>query len=202
MKKYLFILLLTASVFTVRAEDYPKYQFSFGWGGYPAYELLYYEMPFVKYVRDIPMPYLYPGLRNIYRDYPAPMYSTGTFSGEFAINFKKWFTLSFDLAANVQWRNYFDAVSDKRNGTEAGFMIHILPSARFNWLNRDMVRMYSSIGLGAMTGIDAETQEFLIWPSAQLNPVGIEVGRKLFGFCELGIGTMFSGAMFGIGYRF
>ena len=38
--------------------------------------------------------------------------------------------------------------------------------------------------------------------SAQINPVGIEIGRKLFGFCEAGFGTMYSGAMAGIGYRF
>ena len=38
MKKYLLILLLTAQALTAGAQDYPEYQFSFGWGGYPAYE--------------------------------------------------------------------------------------------------------------------------------------------------------------------
>lgn len=200
MKKYLLVLILAAVGLKARAQENPKYQFSFGWGGYPAYEFLFYEMPFTKY--DISIRYLHPDLNRIYRDYPAKMYSSGTFSGEFGINFKKWFTLSFDLAANMVWRNHYDAVTDSKSGTDVGFMIHIVPNARFTWLNRDIVRMYSSIGLGCMTGTDAETEEFLILPSVQLNPVGIEVGRKLFGFCEIGAGTMFTGAMAGIGYRF
>ena len=200
MKKYLLILLLTAQALTAGAQDYPEYQFSFGWGGYPAYEWMAYEMPFSDC--ELAIRYIHPDLRDIYRPYHSRMYSSGTFSGRFAINFKKWFTLSFDLAANLVWQNEFDAVSDRRNGSYVGFMIHAVPNARFNWLNREKVRMYSTIGLGFMTGKDAESSEFLILPSAQINPVGIEVGRKLFGFCELGAGTLFTGAMAGIGYRF
>ena len=38
--------------------------------------------------------------------------------------------------------------------------------------------------------------------SLQVTPVGISVGKKLFGFFELGVGTIYVGGCFGLGYRF
>ena len=38
--------------------------------------------------------------------------------------------------------------------------------------------------------------------SLQVTPVGISVGRDLFGFFEVGVGTIYVGGCFGIGYRF
>ena len=52
-----------------------------------------------------------------------------------------------------------------------------------------------------MAGYDL-TKTGVIFPVFQLNPVGIEIGRKVFGFCELGIGFMYTGAMAGVGFRF
>jgi len=76
-----------------------------------------------------------------------------------------------------------------------------VPQCRFNWLRRDLVKMYSSIGVGFLAGQDMY-DEFLILPVGQVSPVGIEVGRKVFGFCELGIGMLYTGAKAGIGFRF
>ena len=202
MKKHLLILLFTAALtIPAEAQEYPKYQFNFGWGGLPFLEwAMYGTPPFIDVKIDPVDSFL--NLNQIYHDSTGPTWSTGTFGGEFAINYRKWFTLSIDMAANVTWCNSYDAVTGKKTETDRGFFLHVLPQARFNWLNRNLVRMYSSIGIGAMTGMDLESDEFLIAPSAQINPVGIEIGRKLFGFCEAGFGTMYSGAMAGIGYRF
>ena len=53
---------------------------------------------------------------------------------------------------------------------------------------------------GRLTG----TYDFVTdcYPAAQIIPVGICVGRKVFGFAEVGYGTMYVGGMIGVGYSF
>ena len=38
--------------------------------------------------------------------------------------------------------------------------------------------------------------------SFQMVPIGVTVGKKVFGFFETGIGTQYVGCMAGIGFRF
>ena len=38
--------------------------------------------------------------------------------------------------------------------------------------------------------------------AAQLVPVGVTAGKKVFGFFEVGIGTMYTGCKAGVGFRF
>ena len=61
--------------------------------------------------------------------------------------------------------------------------------------------MYSSIGIGGLVGKDMD-DDLAVFPVGQVSPVGIEVGRKVFGFCELGFGMMYTGVMAGVGFRF
>ena len=136
----------------------------------------------------------------IYQDYSKPMYTTGVINAEFAWFHKPWFTFSFTTAVSLTWQGYRDAVTDERTGSDAGFNLYLVPQARFNWVRRECVKMYSTIGLGAMVGIN--DGEFGVLPAAQLTPVGIEVGRKLFGFGEIGLGMLHVGGQIGIGYRF
>ena len=46
MKKHLLILLFTAALtIPAQAQEYPKYQFNFGWGGFPFLEWAMYGTP-------------------------------------------------------------------------------------------------------------------------------------------------------------
>ena len=94
-----------------------------------------------------------------------------------------------------------DPVTDERIKTSTSLIFQVVPQARFNWVSRDLVKMYSSIGIGALIGYDLD-KCFDILPTFQVTPIGIEVGRKVFGFCEGGIGMMYFGGMVGVGYRF
>ncbi len=203
MKRILSTLLLSCAALTAQAQEsgmYPEYQISFSWG-LPGYEWMEYGDPFFLKTEELPLKYWSP-IINMYRDSYGPVWSTGTFGGGFSVHFSRWFTLAIDAAVNLTWRNYHDSVTGTRTDTAVGFMVHVLPQARFYWLNRDAVRMYSSIGIGGMAGMDMYSKEFQIWPAGQVSPAGIEIGRSLFGFLEAGIGTMFAGAKAGIGYRF
>lgn len=140
-------------------------------------------------------------LQDIYWDNEGPLYTTGAISAEFAWLYKDWFTFALTTAANITWQNSFDAVTGLRSGTQTGGMLYIVPECRFNWVRRDLVKMYSSVGIGGLIGKDMDN-DMAILPVFQVNPVGIEIGRKVFGFCEIGIGMMYTGAMAGVGFRF
>ena len=71
-------------------------------------------------------------------------------------------------------------------------------NARFQWLNRDIVKMYSSLGLGAMTAFGLVKESFFFYDATW---VGLAVGEKVYGYFEFGGGA--SGvARAGMGVRF
>jgi hypothetical protein len=74
---------------------------------------------------------------------------------------------------------------------------------RFDWLRREVVTMYSSIGLGATICIDERRYSRYVaaYPIFDITWVGINVGRRVYGFAEFGGGV--SGVVrAGIGVRF
>ena len=60
--------------------------------------------------------------------------------------------------------------------------------------------MELGVGAGYYSGFD--NMEENVRFDVQFTPLGIEYGRKLFGFAEAGLGTAFSWVRGGIGYRF
>ena len=195
MKQKLIILLfLMIPVVAIAQENQNwKRQMRFGWSGYPVTEGLIHTLGW-----DTDP---YPKLQDIYQAYEKPMYTTGGISAEIAWLHKKWLTLGVTLSGNFTWQGKMDPVTDERIKTSTSLIFQVVPQARFNWVSRDLVKMYSSIGIGALIGYDLD-KCFDILPTFQVTPIGIEVGRKVFGFCEGGIGMMYFGGMVGVGYRF
>lgn len=196
MKKILVIALLLFT-FAAGAQDNQnwKRQARFGWSGYPVTESVIHTWHGCDCGDRITY------LHQIYRDYELAMYTTGGISGEIAWLYKDWFTFALTMQTNFTWQGMADAVSSERSGTDTSLFVYLVPQARFNWVRRDLVKMYTSIGLGAMAGYDLSMEPGII-PVFELTPVGIEVGRKVFGFCEFGIGMLYTGAMAGVGFRF
>ena len=128
------------------------------------------------------------------------VYMTGNIMAEMDFHFRKWFTLAIGVATNGIWMDKHDAMTDELKGRESGFTLTVLPQARFTWMNKDFIRLYSSVGAGITGGSFDGRSEAVI--AAQAVPIGISIGGKLFGFAEVGIGTVYIGGMFGIGYRF
>ena len=193
-QKLIILLFLMIPVMAIAQENQNwKRQMRFGWSGYPATESVINNWGGIW---DEPT-----SLKEIYKSYQKPMYTTGGISAEIAWLNKDWFTFAVTLSGNLIWQGNMDAVTNERLKTSTSLMFQIVPQARFNWVRRDLVKMYSSIGLGAIIGYDLD-QEFGLLPTFQINPIGIEVGRKVFGFCECGLGMMYLGGMVGVGYRF
>ncbi len=85
-----------------------------------------------------------------------------------------------------------------------------MPAVRFDWYRRDIVRLYSRLGVGISNLSDRETynsdSQFNnayaeLYPCIDVTPFGVAVGRKLYGFAEVSVGTL-GFAKAGVGYRF
>ena len=84
------------------------------------------------------------------------------------------------------------------------------------YMNRRYVRLYGSLGIGAAFygGFDKLTYSYTdsrgsvqfednsFRACGQFSPIGVEFGNKLFGFAEIGIGSLYAGMQAGIGYKF
>lgn len=143
-----------------------------------------------------------------YLQYKGPTYTTGaSWALSYGYRFTKWFDLSLSVVYFGQYADIRSNVDDSLIMHDRNHMLTLLPAARFTWLNRDLVRLYSSVAFGLTfdSGIYDSYSNHRRWrgidPAFQLVPVGIAVGRSVFGFAEVGIG-MQGLAVVGIGYKF
>lgn len=176
-----------------------RYEVRFGYGGFPAVDYNAFGGG-VDYLYET----IHPCggvLSSVYRDYNGPAYMTGIFSAEFDFIFKKWFTLSLGTGFNGYWCARYDGVTGDRTFMDRGLYFTFLPQARFTYFTREYFKLYSSIGLGfTVYGFNDRSGSAL--PAVQVVPIGMTAGRKVFGFFELGIGTLFMGCNLGVGVRF
>lgn len=201
MKKILAMIALLSCALHAdgkeRVKDNVKYPYEvrLGWCGYPTAD----DNDFVG-VNNHGFYSYDSSISDIFSDYDGPTYMTGNITGEMNFHFKKWFTLSVGVAANRIWKHTYYSQTDEPKGRVRGFTATLMPQARFNWVRKDIMKLYSSVGLGVRAGKFDDRDDALV--AAQLVPIGINVGGRVFGFAELGIGTLYMGGMFGIGYRF
>ncbi len=81
------------------------------------------------------------------------------------------------------------------------FYYGLMPQAKWSWLNREKVSLYSRVGVGLMYAYYINyDNRFVV--DFQLSPVGIEVGKKHWrGYLEAGVG-MQDFVQGGVLYRF
>lgn len=111
--------------------------------------------------------------------------------------YNKWF--SVNIRGSVSGYYYYVYPENGRgssNHLELNPNASVIGMAQFTYLNRDAVRLYSSVGLGVcMPG-------GLLLPTAQMTYFGVSFGKRLFGLIEIGSGFDYLGLYSGIGYRF
>lgn len=135
--------------------------------------------------------------------YRSDIRSTGTYALSYAYRFRRWFSLAAVCSYSGE---RFDLCSNLTGSRIRRHRLHrfsLMPVARFTWLNRPLVRLYSSLGIG-FQAIGGDRAAWGIGESqAAFNyiPLGIAVGRSLFGFAEFGLSSQGCVA-FGIGYSF
>lgn len=162
-----------------------------GWGGYPF--ILEKALLFRK--GDVIGPDSN-SLNDIYRNNSGAAYSTGAIMLSIDCPIKKWVSIPVVLSGNLCWQKKHDPAL-KASETEINGDLQLLSGARFRWINKPAVNLYGTV----MAGIGVWNAEVI--PAVQLVPIGVRFGKgHVFGFAELGVGTMYCGGMAGVGYKF
>ena len=139
-------------------------------------------------------------LDYMFSEYDGRTYMTGNFIAE--INFlkrKRW-TFSLAFAANGIWKDCYDPMTEAKLGRISGFSVTVMPQWRFYWKSNDIVKLYSSVGIGLSIGSFEDNSQS--YGSFQLGLLGFQIGRKFFVYGEAGCGYLYMGGKFGVGYRF
>lgn len=124
-----------------------------------------------------------PGEIENYKEIHLP-----AFNALYGYRFSKLFTLQGALSFAGSLKPFYDIYTDKKIITEKISQLTILPIARFNW-NREgsLVTVYSSVGFGMSMSWQKnrnareEDNNFMLAPAFHFNPIGISIGRKLYG---------------------
>lgn len=123
---------------------------------------------------------------------------TPVISLEYSYAVNNWFAIGVKGSYVSMYRTRTHAHTGERHGRVAISAVNAMVNARFQWLNRDIVKMYSSLGLGAMTAFGLAQETFFFYDATW---VGLSVGEKVYGYFEFGGGA--SGiARAGLGVRF
>ena len=123
-----------------------------------------------------------------------------SFALEYGWNVEKW--LSVGCGLYYGWARYrnTDSATGEFAFDEDRSTVSLLLNARVYWLNRRMVRMYTSAGVGAALDCWSEGKTYTQF-DFDIRLIGLTVGERLFGNFELGVwphGLVTAG----IGYRF
>lgn len=191
-------LLIAGASYTAGAQEAGKDRFEvrLGISGYPllpAHEhrlgkTLRSSRPSVVEPKDL-------NLDDLYKDRDGAHYTAGNIGAEFAWNAKRWLAVCADVYVTPFWTDVYDGQTHART-RKSGAGFSALASVRFNYFNRPYVRLYSSVGAGFYADRDGSIFQL------QTVPFGVSFGGRVFGFAELGIGTLFMGGNIGIGYKF
>lgn len=134
-------------------------------------------------------------LEKVYGERTGGRNTIPMFSVSYNHFFKRWFSLDTRLSFSGRYRNVYYGIESKYDHRDFDPFVTVMEMAQFTYLNRDWVRLYSSVGLGltAYDGLDLSLQTTLL---------GVSVGKKFFGFAECGIGGEYTLLHCGLGYRF
>lgn len=203
MKKYLlslFCVLLLSGSFEGKAEGWTdlQHEVSLSYGGLPVFDLLnHYENYFKP---DNPA-------LNLFDD-------KGNF-GSINISYLFYPDENWGIGLIYSYTNSDKRIFNNEKSYIMGDFLNsfhtIAPSFKYNWYNYDFVTLYSRINAGitiataeasyiSETGRPAAKTEVKALFMYQVSPIGIELGRQIAGFVEVGFGHMGT-AMAGLRYR-
>jgi len=141
-------------------------------------------------------------IEDMYQDYRGAVWTTGAMGAEFNWNFSRWWNLSAYLGFTPFWTKLYDAMTSTSKGNSFGVAVTAMPKIKVMYCNRPMVRLYTDFALGLALYPGFSKLDSKAGLACQFNMIGIEVGRKWYGTAEIGLGTVFTGASAGFGFKF
>ncbi len=207
MKRYIFIALLALTVLPSTARENRKasspyrHEVNVSWG-WNVDEISWRLYDFSASGNN--------GMDYIYNNYIGSKKTTGLISADYNIQLKRWFALGAQVNAVAIQMTEMSSITESKVSDFTDYAVTLLPYARFTYLNREYLKLYSSVGLGLGLYHDETPKDIEYTPEkrnsmglcAQFVPFGIMVGKKVYAMAELGTGTEYVGFRAGLGFRF
>lgn len=171
-----------------------KHDLRIGLGSVSLCVLGYLDESFGMVDYDVSVPTFRQQVKNADR-YKMPQYFTGVFSFSYAFHFRHWLQLGGTVNFAAATRVYRDNLTHKKVDDYSSYFGSIMPTARFIYLNREKVQLYSAVSLGV------SITDYEVLPCYDLTLFGCSFGKSIFGFVEIGNGIGGWGRV-GVGYRF
>ena len=114
---------------------------------------------------------------------------------------KDWLLIGGKASFSAEYRYKYDKLTDERVGidTSGSFVAGGFFTMRFEYMRREVVRLYSGFGVGMTVHTCDRVQT--VTPFVDMTYFGVSVGKSIYGFAEVGGGT--SGCLrFGMGAKF
>lgn len=209
-------LLLGLSVSAQSGDEQPSFDFSSKSGISNKHEIRltvgatpFYEDDFFVYDGEPAIEQRFPVIYPDDLTYHGPLKTSGGYALSYMYSPLKWLAVGMYVGYVCQWETIRLRTTDAVSQSDYEHHLMFVPTVRFTYLNRPLVRLYSSIGVGVglcsqrtkdHMGVLLSSRSERFCP-AEITILGVSVGRRLFGFAELSTGSMGVCAA-GIGYRF
>ena len=136
--------------------------------------------------------------------YEGPLRTSGMWGLAYGYRLSRAVEVGVSLSYAAYWRDLMRAPDRSVASSLREHYVTLMPFARFMWLNRRSVQLYTAVQLGCQWGYEKSYTDgygSFTYLTGQFTPFGIRVGRRLFGYVEWGIGArgLFVG---GVGYSF
>ena len=136
---------------------------------------------------------------NSLRVKQGPRYILSTVGLGYSQQLRPWLGLGARSTFAGTWQNTYDTFTNEKVYHDRIFNISALLDARFSYVRRDKVELYSTVSAGLMWHIERANGG--LTPMFDVVLFGASFGRAFYGFVEVGAGIGGS-ARVGLGYRF
>ena len=206
MKPLIIISLLISTISVTYAQNErsftPHHEINLSQGVFPLVPSLLSGM----LDKDISPPTTAGDYNNaLYRE--GATYTTGAITFNYMYNALKWLSYGASVSFYGIYTNTYDRIKGTVVGKDYQQSLSTMGMMRFTYLDRELVRLYGKIGLGV--GMHWETDKINEYDFSEAHPFlainltlfGIQVGKDLYGFGELGYSA--NGVVqAGVGYKF
>ena len=204
---YATIILLLLCCTTTFAQDEqpswksqrPRHELQFGMGDPYEFQRQHFDIPFHSFPGDV----------NWFgpEEYLKTQFFTPTISATYHYRLLKWLCLGGYMSYTGVFSEMVHFPSERTPLNQDHF-ITIAPSARVSFLNKKYVNLYAGVALGITYQISSvnpsigkhfTSHGFHL--SGQITAIGVSVGKKWFGYTEVGYGSK-GIVSAGFGFRF
>ncbi len=217
--KMMMAAIMVCGAMSAQAQDYyeTKHEFSIGIGGPSTSQILNSMSDFTSIAAEATTTSLMTlGSYTGYTSYKDNS-SIPTISAEYVYHINKLIGIGGMLAFNTEskdiyadWKSNTDgSVENKKMGDAKRTNITLMPVAKFDWLRKKHVGLYSKVGIGLTMMLDKQKKDNgdkllneTRWSvNFQASLLGCEFGSQKFrGFAELGVGEQ-GIAVLGLRYK-